>query len=220
MSASACDQARGQLALEAIGRLPEAERLSLESHLEGCPQCRAELAALSGLGQALRSADPECVDQIVEVPDSLRSAVLGSLETEVARHKRASRLRFATAAAVVVLALAGGLVAANLGGSDHARTSHSFALTGPDGAHATVVLTAESWGTAVNLRSGSDRSSGVLTVSMREDNGTWWDAGTFRGVSGAPVDVTMSCAVPESDVDAVRVTDASGHEVLSGGYHD
>jgi anti-sigma factor RsiW len=220
MSTSACDQAKGQLALAAIGRLPESERLSLDSHLEGCGQCRQELASLSDISQALSAADPERVDQVVEVPDSLRTVVLGSLETEAARHRRAWRLRIAAAAAVVVLAVAGSLVAVNAGGSHGAPAAHSFALTGPGGARATVVLTAETWGTAVHLRATGEHAAGVLTVWMREDNGSWWAAGTYRGGSGSTVDVSMSCAVPASAIDAVRVTNSAGNQVLGGGYDD
>ena len=49
MSTLSCEKARGQLALASIGRLPESERLSLESHLDGCEDCRNELDGLSGL---------------------------------------------------------------------------------------------------------------------------------------------------------------------------
>ncbi len=107
MSTLSCEKAKGQLALASIGRLPESERLSLESHLDGCEDCRNELASLSALEPGLAAADPERVDQVLTVPESLRSAVLGSLGTEVARHRRSTRVRFATAAAVVVLALGG-----------------------------------------------------------------------------------------------------------------
>src|ERR1700733_3396696 len=95
-----CEQARGQLALRALGRLPENERLSLESHLDGCEECRAEVTGLSGLGSALAAAGPPPIGQVSEVPETLRASVLGSLRIEAAKHRRSTRIRFAAAAAV------------------------------------------------------------------------------------------------------------------------
>jgi hypothetical protein len=215
MSTLNCEKARGQLALASIGRLPESERLSLESHLDGCEDCRNELAGLSALEPGLATADPDRVDQVLTVPESLRSAVLGSLGIEVARHRRSTRVRFATAAAVVLLALGGVATAVAFTGSRQSRPEHTFALSGPGGARATVRLTAESWGTSVDLESLSERPGEVLTVSMRADNGSWWLAGTYETGDGGKIEVLMSCAVPISEIDAVLVTNASHEEVLS-----
>jgi hypothetical protein len=228
MNSSSCEQARGQIALAAIGRLPESERLSLDSHLEGCPDCRNELADLSGLDAALSAAELDRVDQVVTVPDSLRTAVLGSLEaefatefaTEVARKRRASRLRvLSIAAAFVILAGGGTAIAIGATGSNGPVPAKTFALTGPDGATATVQLTSESWGTNVDLRASGQTAEKDLTVWMREDNGSWWTAGTYNSLAGSVVNVTMSCSVPPAQIDGVRVTNAAGQEVL-GTYDD
>ena len=99
MSTAACEHARGQLALFTLGRLPDNERLALEAHLDGCEDCRSELAGLSGLSSALSAADPDRIDHVVEVPETRAASVLDSLGTEVARHRRSTRVRFASAAA-------------------------------------------------------------------------------------------------------------------------
>jgi anti-sigma factor RsiW len=214
MTLGSCDQARGQLALAAIGRLPENERLALEAHLDGCPACRIEYADLSGLEKALSAADPDRLDQIVAVPDTLRSAVLDTLGTEVSRHRRTQRMRLAAAAVVVLLALGAGVIAFVSSGQKQPPAPHTFALSGPGGAHATVELTAESWGTAVDLRAYEGSAHGFLTVSMRADDGAWWVAGTYQAVTGSPVDVKMSCAVPANQIDAIRITNEAHQEVL------
>jgi hypothetical protein len=220
MNSTSCEQARGQIALEAIGRLPETERLSLDSHLEGCPECRNERAGLSGLVGALSAAEIDRVDEIVAIPESLRTAVLGSLETEVARHRRAWRLRVASiAAAVVILAGGGTAIAIAATGSTQPGPVRTFALTGPGGASATVQLTSESWGTRVDLRATGQTAVKDLTVWMREDNGSWWTAGTYNSVAGSVVNVTMSCSVPPAQIDGVRVTNSAGQQVL-GTYDD
>jgi hypothetical protein len=218
MSMGGCDQAKGQIALASIGRLPEAERTSLDAHLDGCAECRAELADLSGLRTALASAELDSTDSAVTVPETLHTAVIGSLGTEVARHRRAVRVKFAAAAAVVLLAMGGTALATDAIVTSHpSPASPTYALSGPGGAHATARLTAESWGTSVDFRAYNQAAGQVLTVSMRTAGGSWWVAGTYRTVAGASVDVTMGCAIPVADIDAVRVTNSAGHQVL-GGY--
>jgi hypothetical protein len=218
MNTFSCEMAKGQIALAAIGRLPDSERLSLESHLDGCEDCRSELAVLSALEPGLAAADPERVDQVLKVPESLRSAVLGSLGTEVARQRRSTRLRFAAAAAVVLLAIGGAAIGTfSVLGTQHSSPSHTFALTGPEGARATALLTAESWGTSVELKASDEHPGEILTVSMRADDGSWWVAGTYASADGGSIDVTMSCAVPVAEIDAVRVTNVANKEVL-GSY--
>jgi len=223
MSTGNCEHVRGQLALAAIDRLPDNEQFALQSHLDGCPECRGEFANLSGLGRALASAQPERVNQIEadQVPDSLRAAVLGSLETEVARQRRTlrrnARVRIASIAAVLVLFVGGGIAAAvTLPGSHHTSNAPTFALTGPDGAHGTVQLTAESWGTSLELHATGGSAGEILTVSMRAYDGSWWVAGSYMALHGAEVEVPMSCAVPVAEIDGVRVTNAAGQQIMWG----
>lgn len=218
VNSAACEQAKGQIALSVLGRLPENERLALEAHLDGCDDCRTELASLSGLSAALSAADPDRIDHVVEVPESLRASVLESLGTEVARHRRSTRVRFASAAAVVLLALgAVGAVTGAIVASRGTSPGHTYSLTGVGKTHATVKLTSESWGTSVELLAYGQHGGQVLTVSMRTTDGSWWEAGTYQTVSNGNVDVTMACALPLSSIDAVRVTNAAGQQIL-GSY--
>jgi hypothetical protein len=219
MSSSACEHARGQLAMAALGRLPDDERLALEAHLDGCDDCRSELGGLSGLNAALSAADPDRIDHVIEVPETLRASVLESLGTEVARHRRSARVRFASAACVVLLALgAVGVVTSGLVGSHTAPPAHTFSLSGVGSAHATIKLTSESWGTSVEVLASGQQGGQTLTVSMRTADGSWWAAGTYQSVANGKVDVTMGCALPLSSIDGVRVTNAQGQPVLSSYY--
>jgi hypothetical protein len=217
MSIGSCEHARGQVALAAIGRLPDNERLALQSHLDGCADCRTEFNNLQGLEEALSTAQPDLVDEVITIPETLRAAVLGTLETEVARHRRSRRMRFVGIAAALVLVVGASVVTAEaISASHHAPGGPTFALVGNGGASGTVQLTAESWGTSVEIRASGEPKGQVLTLSMRTDDGSWWVAGTYLPGSGV-VDATMSCAVPVADIDGVRVTNASGKQVL-GSY--
>jgi anti-sigma factor RsiW len=215
-SMGSCEQARGQLALASIGRLPEVEKLALESHLEGCPACRTEVENLSGLGDALSLAQLDHLEHVIEVPDSLRQSVFQTLGDEIANRRRLVHMRFAAAAAIVLLAIAGGVFAAvaTTGGPSAHPAGPTFALAGPGGAHGTVSLTSESWGTSVKLHASGEPANQILTVSMRTSDGYWWTAGSYRSGDGGPVDVPMSCPIPSSRIDGVRVTDSSGKQVM------
>ena len=118
--------------------------------------------------------------------------------------------------AVVILALGaiGGLVAA-LEASGHPPASRIFALSGPGNAHVRVQLASESWGTSIQLIASGQKGGQMLTVSMRTEDGSWWEAGTYTTVSDGRVDVTMGCGLPESTIEAVRITNSNGQQILS-----
>lgn len=61
-------------ALYVIDAMDENERRAFETHLRGCEQCRAEVASLEGLDQALATAVPQ-----VDPPATLRDRVLTSV---------------------------------------------------------------------------------------------------------------------------------------------
>lgn len=65
------DVLREQVALYAIGALPDPERTTLEAHLRGCPECAAELSASLPVGAALAQIVPQ-----FDPPASVRAAIL------------------------------------------------------------------------------------------------------------------------------------------------
>ena len=108
------------------------------------------------------------------------------------------------------------VAAVTLPGSHHTSNGPTFALSGPSGAHGTVQLTAESWGTSVNLHATGGSGGEILTVSMRAEDGSWWVAGTYMAVDGSVVNVAMSCAVPVAEIDGIRVTNPAGQQIMWG----
>ena len=53
---------RLSLGAYALGDLPADERAALAAHLEGCPECRAELRELEGVAALLPLADPARIE--------------------------------------------------------------------------------------------------------------------------------------------------------------
>ena len=118
---------------------------------------------------------------------------------------------------VLAVAAAGLLVVGAVGLSRHAApTTRSVALSGPGGAHASAVLTAETWGTSVTLTQPAERWGEVLTVSMASDYGQPWNAGSYWVGTSRGVTVVLACALPVDRIRTIAVTGARGEVVLAG----
>ena len=66
-----CAEVRTSLGVYVVGAIEPAERARLESHLEGCPACRDELAGLAGLPALLGRVDQEQLAQVAGPPPDL-----------------------------------------------------------------------------------------------------------------------------------------------------
>ncbi|HUY64608.1 MAG TPA: hypothetical protein VMV14_08850 [Acidimicrobiales bacterium] len=112
------------------------------------------------------------------------------------------------AAGIVVLSLA-----LSLSGEGPGST-RTFALTGERHVHASVSLTSETWGTSLLVNESGQPGGQIMWVSMRTTSGTWWEAGTFKSVSGHGVEVAMACALTNSRIESVWIKNAAGQVVL------
>ena len=211
MSADRCDHWHGLLALEVVGQLGEEDRPALRAHLDGCPACRDERDTLLPLVGALPAADPEHLDGH-DVAFELQATVFERLRSDArhARHRRLGRLALAlggagAAALVLVLTLSGGPATG---------PGQEVALAGRSGVRATARLTAEPWGTAIHLQESGQAGGQVLSVSMRTLSGSWWEAGTYRTVTGRTVQVELGCGLPLSKIRSIWVRNGAGHTVL------
>jgi hypothetical protein len=215
VSTPECDYYRGLLAAQVVGEVIGDEALALSGHLDGCADCRLEAADLRALAAVLPAADIAHLEGH-QMPIELEKAVLDGLQSEVRRDlrsRRARRVRYAVGGAVAAGVVALAVVLATV---LPAHPGQTVALTGERGVQASIHLTAESWGTAVDLQESGQPGGEVLTVAMQTTSGTWWTAGTYRTVSGKHVHVDMACAVRIADIATVWVKDHSGRTVLRG----
>jgi hypothetical protein len=114
-------------------------------------------------------------------------------------------------AAAIVLVVAAALTLA----APDVHGSRQVILTGPGGARASAVLTAESWGTSVTLTDPGLHRGQVLDVAMRSDYGPAWAAGSYHDSSSGGVTVTFACALPMQQIRTISVTDPRGDVVLT-----
>jgi hypothetical protein len=208
-----CDHWHGLLALEVVGQLVEEDRLALSAHLDGCQACRDERRDLVDLAKILPAADPDHLGGH-DVPFELQSAVFTRLRADARHDHRVLRTRYvlggAAAAVVVALALVFGLS----GSTSAPGTGRTVALTGSPGVSASARLTSEAWGTAIHLKEKGQPGGEVLTVSMRSTSGSWWEAGTYRTVTGRTVEVDLACGVPSTKIAGIWVRNKAGRTVL------
>ncbi len=216
MATEACRDWRGDLAIEALGRLDEPARAALHAHIDGCAQCRAALAELTTVAGALDLADVSRIGDadLPLPPQELGDRILDGLQTErVARHRHRTRGFFAAAvgiAAALVVVLA---VAVGTRGGQHGTV---VALRSSDhDVHATAVLYPETSGTRVQLRVDGldDREWYWLWVTGAD--GKRVAAGTFSASSDRE-NVTMTAALSLPRTKRVWVTDDTNHVVLDG----
>ncbi len=207
-----CEHFQGLIAMEVVGQLSVDERVALGAHTEGCGACRDQRQDLTMLSMVLGAADPDHFNER-ELPFGLQTAVLDRLRAEERRERRAHRARYlvGSAAAAVVAAVA---LAVTLAWPS-APVTKTLALAGPSSVHATARLTAEPWGTEMDLRESGQPAGEVLTVSVRTVTGSWWSTGTYRTV-GSSVRVTMACALHLSSIQGVWIRDHTGHTVMHG----
>lgn len=217
MATEACRDWRGDLGVEALGRLEEPERTALLAHLDGCADCRAVLAELSAVAGALDLADASRVaeGEPAHPSQELGDRILGRLQWErlVRRRRRRTRALAATvvgAAAAVVVAVV--LTFGARGGDD----GTVVALRSPDrGVRAQAVLFKDDGGTRVQLRVDGLDDGEWYWLWVTGANGRRVGAGTFSA-SRDHQNLTMTAALSLARTERVWVTDTEDHIVLDG----
>ena len=207
MKTENCREWRESLGAYALGRLSADERAGLEAHLEGCPQCRAELESLQGVAMLLPHADPERFGPAPQPPKTLGERILATVGSERRVERRRRRLRFgfgfagaATALAAVVLALV------VLPGGDEGQPQQRVQFGSlPQGIEIGAKLEPHAFGTEIHMYVSGVRSGTLCRVFLRAEDGTRYPAGSFRYRWGDDSDAVLSSALDLSRTVAIGV---------------
>lgn len=216
MNEGSCENWRGAIALEALGNVPEGEKVALYAHAEGCTQCSTTLEDLRGINNLLSLVDRARIDEVELMSSRFVDRTLGTIRAS-ARHSRRRQIvrrSLVGASGLVAASLIALMLVASLATSP-APTTRVLALHGTSAASATVHLSARSWGTALTLDESGLSAGGQYTVSMKTASGRWWIAGTYKANGGTTSDVTMACPVDLNQITGVRIQNANGNTVLS-----
>lgn len=202
-----CREWRELLGAFALGHLEGDERAGLEAHLDGCPECRAELAALRPVARMLPHADPERFESAPVPPADLGQRIAAMIEGEKRRVVRRRRRAFggfalggaAAAVAAIVLAIF------VFGGDDEDPVQHVKFTALPRGVSIYATLEPHAYGTEIHMYVKGVPSGTLCRVSLRGPKGVTYPAGTFRYRWGDDSNAVLSSALDLSRTRAVVV---------------
>lgn len=209
---------REQLGVYALGHGTPAERAAVRAHLDGCADCRAELAALAPLRDRLALADPDRLDDVPAPPAGLGDRVLAGIAAEQAEGQVVPlrRRRWLPAAA------AAGIAAAGFGVGWLARPvpepppleQVAVQVAAPR-VQATADVVPHTWGMEVQLHGAGFTPGEVYRAQVVEDDGRVVPAGEFLGTGDAEMVCNLNSSVLREDAASFAVLDSSGAVVLT-----
>jgi hypothetical protein len=209
MKTDGCRHWRESLGVYALGQLGDEERVALEAHLEGCPECRAEAEALLGVARLLPLADPARVESPAPLPPAaLGERIAASIggERKARRRRRArTRLGFAFASAAAAAAVVLAIVLLPGGGGEASPEQHVSFSSLPPGVRIGATLEPHPYGTEIRMYVHGVRSGTLCTVFLRGPHGQTVPAGTFRYRYGDDSDAQLSAALDLSRTEAIGV---------------
>ncbi len=230
-------QLRELLGAYVLGGLPSETASGLQAHVDGCAECRAELAELGPLAHDLRHVDPDALSDLPVPPVDLGQRIRASIveerrlgqareRGERRRHARRQGTRRLLAAAAAVVVLAAAVVA----GAALERTTGPAVVAGPparlveqvelraldervDVASAKVV--AHTWGVETVFAAAGFVDGAVYRAAFRNADGELVPAGEFLGTGQDELRCNMQSALLREDTTGFVVMDANGQEVLA-----
>jgi predicted anti-sigma-YlaC factor YlaD len=204
--AESCRRWRESLGAYALDRLEAGERAGVEAHLEGCAECRAELASLTSIATLLPLADPARFDTAPAPPSGLgdRIAAAVAAEHKTARRRR-RRIGFTLGAATAAVAAALLAFVVLPGGGGEGPEQHVSFASLPPGMKIGATLKPHSFGTEIHVYVKGVRSGTLCRVSLRRPDGTTLSAGSFRYRWDEDDSAVLSSALDLSNTAAIAI---------------
>jgi len=203
-----CREWRELLGAYALGHLEGDEKIGLEAHLEGCDQCRGELASLQPVAQMLPHADPARFGPAPQPPPDLGQRIAATIAGEDRRLQQRRRRRlfggFALGASTAA-AVAAVLLLFVFGGSEQSPQQKVEFADLPAGITIDATLEPHSYGTEIHMYVHGVPSGTLCRVWLRGANGASYPAGTFRYRWGDDSDAVLSSALDLSRTRALVV---------------
>lgn len=205
MKTDSCRDWRASLGAYSLGHLSADERAGLEAHLEGCPDCRAEVESLTDVAKLLTFADPAHFGPAPKPSPDLGERIAATIgaERRVSRRRRQRRFGFAlsgavaaTAAVVAILILPGGV-------SEPVQHVKFAGL--PPNVAISAALEPHTFGTEIRMYVKGIRSGTLCRVFLRDAKGDTVSAGTFRYRWGDDSEAVLSSALDLSSTAKIEV---------------
>jgi hypothetical protein len=213
MTSEACREYRAALGAVALGNADAAEELALQAHLDGCPDCRAELRELTSVAASLPLADvTHVVGDIPQPSSALGGHVLGRVAAERTARRARLRRRVAAAAATAT-AIAAAILALVLVAPSNGSGGTHVVFASRVGVSAAATLRARDAGTEVSFHVSGLQTGDYYWLWLTGADEHRIAAGTFQGTD-KPSNLVMTAAIPLSEARRIWVTDAHNNVVL------
>lgn len=219
---------REQLGGYALGQLGEVEAAAVGAHLDGCTDCRAELAEIAPLAADLRLVDPARLPGPVTPPADLGARILAAVAAESvlrdARVRRTALRRRAVAVAAAVALAAGGV---GVGLALDEPAAPAVTAVGPyepvgvttTGVTVTKVgLVPHTWGVEVKLVGSGFVAGGRYRTVVRSRDGRDLPAGEFLGTGTGQLTCNMQAAVLREAASGFSILDETGRPVVQSRF--
>ncbi len=207
-----CEYWHGVIAERALHGLdPETER-GVSEHLDGCAEARALADEFAATSAALSHARPEGVES-TSAPAPSPERLYGQIATRLAASRTRNRRRalaIGVAAAAVLVAM---FVAAAVTSSPTRTGSRQVAIAN-ESVNGAVTFVTRSWGTEIHLQATGFTPGQQYNVWMERADGTRVAAGTFTGITGPRVSVTLASALAQSHAVAIGISQPDGKLIV------
>ncbi|MGW0161085.1 anti-sigma factor family protein [Mycobacterium sp. NPDC003323] len=208
-----------------LGALTPNERREFETHLEGCPRCRAAVGELTGIPVLLAMLDPADVESLDGEPP-LRPALREEMIARLLVRRRRSRWLTGAAIGLAAVLLAVALVVVirpetlGLQQGSSPVTMMEMGKVSETPINASIALAGYSWGTRIDMacsygdwgrRDAPPQNLGMVVVGR---DGTRSQVATWLGLSGATALPSGNTPIPHGDIAAVQLVSADDGTVL------
>jgi predicted anti-sigma-YlaC factor YlaD len=213
---------RESLGAYVLGHLDPADEDAVRTHLATCAECRAELAELQPVANALAGARRRPVLG-GPAPRALQHRVEDAVAAEAGRRRRAHLVRSVTtlvaAAALVVVAVLG--ITMFIDRTPAAPVPETVAVqvaSELDQVSATAGLIAHTWGVEVKLTTaGLAAGSQYQAFVLGENGGEVW-AGTFTAIGEETMNCNLQSSVLRDQASGFEIRDQAGDVVISSDF--
>lgn len=201
----------------ALGQLGADETTGLRAHLDGCADCRAELAAIAPLAAPLKLVDPDRLEHApIAPPDWLEESVLAAIKAEPRRIRPKGRWLMAAAAALVIAGAGTGLGYALAPDPPKIPLEPVQVTALAAGVQSTADVVPHTWGMEIKLVGTGYEPGKRYHVVVLDAAGRVAPAGEFIGTGAKRMSCNLNSSVLRADAKIFEVLDEADQVVLRG----
>jgi hypothetical protein len=207
---------REQVGAFLLGKLDEGERTDMQTHLNSCPVCQAEVRELQPVVAALADAVPDRIDDDPLPPGDLEELTLAPIMEEIhfARRRR-RRFQWSALAAAAICVVVVGLAGFTWLLEPAVALVEPVPFSVAPGMEVEGHLIAHAWGTEIRLLVSGLRDGQTYKVTLVSEDGERVNSGTFIGIGDKPLSCTFNAALLRKEANRLEVRTTPGGELVS-----